>query len=714
MDSLRSIWNQMPMVRLLLPFMAGIGICIAVDHWFLVLLFLSVGVIVFTNLLKSAATVYRWRFVSGMAISIAMLASGYLVTYFNTERLDPHHIVVTNADGTFYKGVIIDPAVVKEKTVSALIEVREVGSGDSVRFVRGKVMASILRSEKSEALRYGDEILFTGKVKDYEAPKNPDQFDYRRYQALHHVYQRVFLAPGEWKVTRVGKGNAILTKIYQAREYYLSLIKREVTGANELAVATAIMLGYRDYVTDDVTQAYAGSGVLHVLSVSGLHVAVLYFVLNMLLGWMDKRRKMEIVKGVLVIIIMLFYAGLTGLSPPVLRSVWMFSLIVVARLLDRDVSMYNVLGVSCFILLLWDPFYIADVGFQLSYIAVAGIVYLYPLLSGLIENTDVLRTKISWLNYPVNWLMRWTWGLICVSIAAQIATFPISVFYFHSFPNYFLLSNLLVIPLSNFVLIAGMGLFMVGWSSTLVSWVGWVFDHLLIILNKVVFGIDAFPFALSKGVVVTSFEMVMLYVVIAMMCWYLADRRAKVLIASLCFLLLLCTAFSIHNIERQNKRELVVYSVKGKKAISFIDKQTAYYDFDSAMINDELLMRYNVRDHWYAAGVKKEVPIDSAKGVYVLTFGKVYEMGGKRVLVLDDGEGWRGRQTRTGKMKVDVVIISSGFYGDVKSVCDDVDFLKLVFDTSNRPKMLKKWIAECGELHVKYYDCGERAFVWEW
>jgi competence protein ComEC len=551
-------------------------------------------------------------------------------------------------------------------------------------------------------------------VKDYEAPKNPDQFDYRRYQALHHVYQRVFLAPGEWKVTRVGKGNAILTKIYQAREYYLSLIKREVTGANELAVATAIMLGYRDYVTDDVTQAYAGSGVLHVLSVSGLHVAVLYFVLNMLLGWMDKRRKMEIVKGVLVIIIMLFYAGLTGLSPPVLRSVWMFSLIVVARLLDRDVSMYNVLGVSCFILLLWDPFYIADVGFQLSYIAVAGIVYLYPLLSGLIENTDVLRTKISWLNYPVNWLMRWTWGLICVSIAAQIATFPISVFYFHSFPNYFLLSNLLVIPLSNFVLIAGMGLFMVGWSSTLVSWVGWVFDHLLIILNKVVFGIDAFPFALSKGVVVTSFEMVMLYVVIAMMCWYLADRRAKVLIASLCFLLLLCTAFSIHNIERQNKRELVVYSVKGKKAISFIDKQTAYYDFDSAMINDELLMRYNVRDHWYAAGVKKEVPIDSAKGVYVLTFGKVYEMGGKRVLVLDDGEGWRGRQTRTGKMKVDVVIISSGFYGDVKSVCDDVDFLKLVFDTSNRPKMLKKWIAECGELHVKYYDCGERAFVWEW
>jgi hypothetical protein len=170
----------------------------------------------------------------------------------------------------------------------------------------------------------------------------------------------------------------------------------------------------------------------------------------------------------------------------------------------------------------------------------------------------------------------------------------------------------------------------------------------------------------------------------------------------------------MHNIERQNKRELVVYSVKGKKAISYIDKQTVYYDFDSALINNELLMRYDVRDHWYTAGVKKEVPMDSAKGVYVLPFGKVCEMGGKGVLVLDNGAGWRGRQPGTERLKVDVVIVSSGFYGDMKGVCDDIEFSKLVFDTSIRPKQMKSWIAECDELHVKYYDCRERAFVWEW
>jgi competence protein ComEC len=341
------------------------------------------------------------------------------------------------------------------------------------------------------------------------------------------------------------------------------------------------MLGYRDYVNDDVTQAYAGSGVLHVLSVSGLHVAVLYFVLSMMLGWMDRNRRLEIAKGIFIIMIMFVYAGLTGLSPPVLRSVWMFTLITIARVMDRDVSMYNVLGVSCLLLLLWDPYYIADVGFQLSYIAVAGIVYLYPLLSGLISDTDIAKTKIRWVDVPLNWLTRWTWGLICVSIAAQIATFPIDVFYFHTFPNYFLPANLLAIPLSNFVLIAGMALFAVSWSEWLSAQVGWLFDHLLIVLNKVVFMIDGLPFAYDrKGVMLTAFETVMLYIVIMMICWYIADRRARVLIATLCLMLVLCSAFAIHDMRRERKRELVVYHISGKKAIAVIDRGAADYDFD--------------------------------------------------------------------------------------------------------------------------------------
>ncbi len=704
----------MPAVRLLLPYMAGIATCIGVDNFILlfsVLEVICIVMLIYINLQKSVASVYKYRYISGMAVSIAMLSSGYMVTFFHTDCLDPHHIGSAQNDPAVYVGVIADPVVIKDKTVSALIDLKETVDAGSPENATGKILALIIKDDKSQALRYGDEIIFTGDIKAFEEPKNPNQFDYKEYQALHHIYERAYLKPGEWKVVGTGRGNPILAKIYEVRAYFLSLIKQEVPGANELAVATAIMLGYRDYVTYDVTQAYAGSGVLHVLSVSGLHVAVLYFVLSTLLGWMDRRRKLQVVKGVLVIVIMLFYAGLTGLSPPVLRSVWMFTLITIARLLDRDVSMYNVLGVSCLLLLIWDPYYIADVGFQLSYIAVAGIVYLYPMLHGIIADTDILHTKNKWIDFPVNWLTRWTWGLICVSIAAQLVTFPVGLFYFHTFPNFFLLSNLLVIPLSNFVLIAGMLLFVVGWSEKLLSIVGWVFDHLLIVLNKVVFSIDALPFSLSKGVFITGFEMILLYIVLVVLLWYLADRRAKVLIASLSLVCILCTAFSIREIKAQDKKELVVYHVSNRKAIAVIDHGMVYYDFDSTLIHDEIAMRYEVKDHWYASGVRGRSPMDSMKGMCMLPFGKICEVHGKRIVIIDGKVP--SRETALQKLKADVVILSEGADVNVKDLVSRISFSQVVFDTSNKSWMTKRWKAECDALNVKYHDCRSKAFVME-
>jgi competence protein ComEC len=386
----------MPALRLLLPFILGIllstetvsihvtGACLSGAF-----LIVSVSVILYVNVVKTTSRIYRLRYVSGLAVSVTLCALGYLVTFFNTDINNSHHVAhaesIAVQKKAIYTGIVADPIVIRDKTVSVLIRLQKISNGDTSIDIDGKVLASVVKDSSAETMQYGDKLIFNGVVTPYEGPKNPDQFDYKGYQSLHHIYHRVYLRGGDWHLLATGQGNALLAAVYRVRTYFLSLIKQTVSGTNELAVATAIMLGYRDYVTDEVMQAYSGSGVLHVLSVSGLHVAVLYYVLNILLGWMDRRRRLEILKGILVIIVMLFYAGLTGLSPPVLRSVWMFSLITIARLLDRDVSMYNVLSVSCLLLLIWDPYYVADVGFQLSYIAVVGIVYLYPILHRLIS-----------------------------------------------------------------------------------------------------------------------------------------------------------------------------------------------------------------------------------------------------------------------------------------------------------------------------------------
>lgn len=713
MQHSRSVWNQMPMVRLLLPFMAGIGICIASSALLLpalIILLAALAFLLWYNLRSEVATVYRWRYAAGGSVVAIMLALGYTVTWLDTDKNTSSHISHISAPATEYEGVITEPPVLKEKTINALINITAISTGDTVLPCSGKVLASIMRNEKSEELHYGDVVIFHGVVKEYDPPKNPDEFDYRQYQALHHIYHRVYLQPGTWRIAGHDQGNVLLSRVYAIRAYFLSLIQKYVPTESELAVATALTLGYRDYVTDDVMQAYSASGVLHVLSVSGLHVGVMYFVLNLLLGWMDKRRKTEILKGAIVITVMIFYAGLTGLSPPVLRSVWMFSLITIAKLLDRDVSIYNVLGVSCFCLLVYDPYYIADVGFQFSYIAVAGIVLIYPMIFGLVEDTDMVKRNIPYISRQVNWLSRWTWGLICVSLAAQIATLPLSLLYFHNFPTYFLLANLVVIPLSNFVLVAGILLFCVGWLPYVSDIAGWLFDHLLLWTNRAVWAIDHLPHALTKGIMVSTPEMLLLYVFIALLLWFIYDRRGGVLIAALSVLLVLCTAFSWDAIRSDNLNEICVYSVKGERAINFISRGTVWCDFDTAVSNNEKTMRYHIRDHWYASCVQCEATLDSFYESYRLPYGKIYAAAGRRFVIADKAIG----TIAPPPVAVDVLIVSDGYSGTIAALKTCAVWSKMVFDTSLKPWQLKKWKEECEKAGIAYHDCTDKAFVLKW
>jgi competence protein ComEC len=257
------------------------------------------------------------------------------------------------------------------------------------------------------------------------------------------------LKSGDWELLQVKEDNIFFSTIYKMREYFLSILSTYVRDRNQFAVASAIMLGYNDYMNGDITRAYASSGALHVLSVSGLHVGIMFFMLNVLLKFMDNRgRKLEITKSVSIILFIWLYACLTGLSPSVLRSAMMFSLIQSGTLLKRHVNTFNIVFGSAVVLMLFNPFIVTEVGFRLSYLAVLGIIYLQP--------------KIYSLWAFKNWFLDKAWMIVAVSLAAQIATFPLSLLYFHQFPNLFLISNLVVIPVSNLILFLGTGLFAVG------------------------------------------------------------------------------------------------------------------------------------------------------------------------------------------------------------------------------------------------------------
>ena len=207
----------------------------------------------------------------------------------------------------------------------------------------------------------------------------------------------------------------------------------------QLKVASALLLGYRENLDKELVKSYASAGAMHVLAVSGLHVGILYLLLTRIFSFLKKVKKVKNGKFILTILIvsfLWFYAIMTGLSASVMRATTMFSFIVIGNeLLNRKTSIYNTLAVSAIILMIINPFIVYQVGFQLSYVAVVGIVYLQP--------------KLNRLFYSRYKLVRGVWAITCVSLAAQIATFPLSLHYFHQFSTYFFISNLIVIPASS-------------------------------------------------------------------------------------------------------------------------------------------------------------------------------------------------------------------------------------------------------------------------
>jgi len=347
-------------------------------------------------------------------------------------------------------------------------------------------------------------------LKKVSPPQNPGEFDHKRYLAFHNVYHRAYLKNTDWVYSGNTSANPLLQFSLTLRNKLLNILSANHIKGNEFSVGAALLLGYEDQLDQDIISSYANTGALHVLSVSGLHVAIVYVFFNWLLFFLDKMKYGAIIKTILLLAFLWLYTLITGLSPSVLRATTMLSFIVIAKASNRYTNIYNTLAASIFLLLLIDPFLIMNVGFQLSYLAVIGIVYIQP--------------KIYDWFYVQNWLLDKTWMLTSVSIAAQIATFPLALFYFHQFPNYFLVSNFIVIPLSTLVIYLGIALFVLAKVSMVALYLSMGFNYSVWFLNESVKEIEKWPYASLQGISITVLENWLFYGFIILF-FYLFNKR---------------------------------------------------------------------------------------------------------------------------------------------------------------------------------------------
>lgn len=540
---------------------------------------------------------------TGLLGLLMMIGLGILVVEVKKEILLKNHY----SDFTDTKAVhlveIVEMVEEKTSTWKAIAEVREIVKNDTIFPCHGKVLLYVDKKAGKKP-ELGEKYWLINHLQKIEAPKNPDEFDFQRYMELQEIFDQQYVRKGDF--VYAGKAEqknvyyyAMLLNRYADRAVVKSIPKKSVYG-----VVNAMVLGVRDELDSPLMQAYSAAGAIHVLSVSGMHVGIIYQVLVILLSFIKKRKsRWGQTTFVLVVLSLLwFYAFLTGLSSPVLRSTLMFSMVLIAEFIHKKQNTYNTVAFSAFVLLLWNPNFIFQVGFQLSYLAVLGMLFFQPLLVKL-WITDVHK------GFHIR-ILYWFWELTCVSVAAQLATFPLTVYYFHQFPLYFLLANPFVIFFSTLVLCVGL-LFIAIYPVLQLFKVYFVLEYLAKflefmtdLLNFSAKITEKLPHSMMQFLHFSKLEVCLIFGLLITF-GALWITRSFVWIKTSVLLLITLIFLQVEeqfNISEQ--KQLVIHSIPKGHAISMLDGTNALIIGDSSFIENKKEIGFRLSNYFSEKGVK--------------------------------------------------------------------------------------------------------------
>jgi competence protein ComEC len=345
--------------------------------------------------------------------------------------------------------------------------------------------------------------------------------------------------------------------IFSLRSYIVQTIKKYIHGSNqETGIAEALLIGYKEDLDKDLVQAYSNAGVVHIIAISGLHLGLIYVMLTKLLNWIPLIRKNKFIKMLLLLGCLWIFSLLTGASASVLRSAVMFTFIVVGKNYFTQSSVYNSLAASAFLLLCYDPYFLWDVGFQLSYLALIGIVGLQQPLNRL------LYCKQSWLEK--------IWSMFTVTLAAQISAFPICLYYFHQFPNLFFITNMLAVPLSTIILFAEIFLIAVSGLNFIAVYTGQLTGFMIRIMNKIITGLNSFPYSVWDNIYANIYTTWALYLFVFGLCGWLI-YKSNIAFRIAIFSLFFYTSFHVLAYLKVRKQvSMIVYNIPKCRAIDFI------------------------------------------------------------------------------------------------------------------------------------------------
>ncbi|MBR6082193.1 MAG: ComEC family competence protein [Salinivirgaceae bacterium] len=557
--SISGFLDKNPFVRIILPFALGI---VFHCYWSVpaMMSISALGIFAALAVFLFRPNGYKSRWACGAALFLSIAALGSAMAALNTP---PN--VVSNAGSRKceYRASVTGTPSVGEKACKVDMRVEALNLLGEWHDFDARIVATIMKDSAAAALKAGQTIKFSSRIDTLDMPKNPFGFNYSQYLQLNGVQGSIFLNPGEWELAD-GSVHGLRQHALNMRQMLVGLLEKAGLEGNELGLASTLVLGYKNNIDAEVKQAYMNAGAMHVLAVSGMHVGIVCSVLEMLMFVFGGRLASNF-KRLVIVLLLWVYAFITGLSPSVLRATVMFSFLELGRLMRRDMSIYNTLAASAFLLLVINPDMLFKAGFQLSYAAVIGIVSLQPRIVRLLP--------VNRRNKP----LRWFWELTAVSIAAQISTFPFCLYYFERTPVYFWLSNVVVSP--GAVLMIGLTMLLLAVSPVpvLTKVIGVATTYAARAMNWAVMSISNFPFSTIENTYISVFQAVAIGVTILAALIWLRTRNCNWLMASLASFLVFITPFSASSVRNSSTQALCVYYSPRNALAQFVDGNSSYW-----------------------------------------------------------------------------------------------------------------------------------------
>ncbi len=698
MNSIQEL-RKIPFVRLIIPLILGLitGFYFRMSSALIVTI-TCILVIYFTIILlvNKLSRRYEFRTAFGICVNIFIIVSGILLMKSKSDYQENISARIRNSE--FYLCKIISQPEQKSGTTRILLRIIGYKESDCWYKCKTNMIAYFQKDNYTKTLSGGKIIILNSRLRKVYNSKNPCEFDYKRFLECKGIRYRSYIKTGTWQT--VGQRDDLITFAVKFRNKLLDIYRKYGIDDNEFAVLSAFTLGYKDELNREIRHAFISAGAMHFLAVSGLHVGIIFYVLNSIFKFCGRTKYGKNIKLILVITILWFYALLTGLSPSVIRASAMFTLIQAGLSLNRTINIYNIVAFAAFSILICHPLDIYNAGFQLSFLAVLSIIFFQPLLYKLLVLKNMIIEKL--------------WMLFTVSVSAQLGVFPIIIYYFHHFSVYFWLSNILIMfPLALSIYLAIL-LFIFSPVNQAALIIARILDIILKVINFFIMTIEKLPGSMIENIYNNSLETILIYILIICISMFILFKKRHYLQVTLICLICLLSVNFLRTCKIYKQKKIIVFNINKHTAVNFINGRSNYLLTDLDPEKDKKILFNTVQNCWLKYGVNgvnkvidigvsannKMIPDNTAELHIRQLFNNIFIcFRDKKLLIMHNPDLFK--YTSNEKYRLDYIIVGNNLQCRIKTMKNLFEIDKIVIDSSNDYLTRQFWEKQCNEYGIE-------------